>query len=109
MIMRPVITTSGQSVIVSDTATCTAVASSATVVTLLAANADRVMATFTNNSTSSLFLRWGTGASLTTYSVPLAAQSYYELPLLAGGKPYTGIVTGIWTTANGTCNVTEAS
>lgn len=108
--MRPVVTTSGQSVLVSDTALITQVASSATVVDLLAANFGRVMGTFFNDSTATLYLRWGAAASATLYTAKVPSQGYYELPLVGiSNKPYVGLITGIWASANGFCNVTEAA
>jgi hypothetical protein len=84
-------------------ATTSSVASSATVVTLLAANAARRMASFYNDSTAILYLKLGATATASDYTVQMAANSFYELPLPA----YTGIVTGLWASANGNVRVTE--
>lgn len=84
------------------TATLSNVSSSATNVTILAANTGRIGAQFYNDSTTVLYLKFGTTASATSFTVPLAAATYYELP---GG--YTGNIDGIWASANGTCRVTE--
>lgn len=86
----------------SSTGTTSSVASSSTVVTLLAANVQRKGATIYNESTAVLYVRFGAAASATAYTVQVAANGYYELPF-----GYTGIVTGLWATANGSARVTE--
>ena len=80
------------------------VASSATSVTLLASNAARKGATIYNESTAILYLKLGATASLTSYSAQLVAGAYYELPFA-----YTGIIDGIWASANGNARITEIS
>lgn len=91
----------------SSTGVGASVAASATVVTLLAANASRKGATIYNDSATevlSVFL--GAGASATQFTVKLAAGAsiggYYEVPY-----GYTGVITGIWTAAVGNARVTE--
>lgn len=84
------------------TATLTNVNSSATNVTVLAANTARIGAQFYNDSTAILYLKFGTTATTTSFTVPLATATYYELP---GG--YTGNIDGIWASANGAVRVTE--
>jgi hypothetical protein len=84
-------------------ATVTNVTSSATAVTLLAAYAARVGALIVNNSTSKLYVKLGTGASTTSWSVAIEAGGYWEMPR----RYYTGAITGIWATANGDAHVTE--
>lgn len=91
----------------SGTGTSANVASSATSVTLLAANAARKGATIYNDSTSVLRVKLGATASATSFSVVLAALTsgiggYYEVP-----ASYTGIIDGIWDSANGAARVTE--
>lgn len=87
----------------SSTATLSNVSASASSVTLLASNANRKMATFFNDSTSTLSLKFGATASATSFTVNLIASAYYELPL----PVYTGIIDGIWTVATGAVRVTE--
>lgn len=84
------------------TATLSNVPSSATTVTILAANTGRVGAQVYNDSTQILYLKFGTAASSTSFTVKLAADTYYEVP--AG---YTGIIDGLWASANGSARVTE--
>jgi hypothetical protein len=85
-----------------STTTVAQVASSATVVTLLAANTARMGATIFNQSTSVCYVKLGSGASATSYTVRMSANAYYEVPF-----GYTGIITGIWAAVNGNAYVTE--
>jgi len=84
----------------------TSVAGSASSVSLLASNSSRKNATFFNDSTAILYLKLGTTASTTSYTVQIAASGYYELPL---GRIYTGAIDGIWASANGNVRITELS
>lgn len=86
----------------SGTATLSNVASSATSVTLLSSNASRLGATIVNDSTQNLFVKFGTTASSTSYTVLMIPNAYYEIPFA-----YTGRVDGIWASANGNARVTE--
>lgn len=88
---------------VAAAATLTNVASSATNVTVLASNASRKQATVYNDSTQILYLKFGATASATSHTIQMVAASYYELP-----QPvYTGILDGLWASANGNARVTE--
>lgn len=82
----------------------TSVASSATNVTLLAANSSRKFATFFNDSTQVLYLKFGATASSSSYTVQIPGGGYYEIPYR-----YTGIIDGIWASANGNARITELS
>lgn len=90
----------------SNTATLSNVASSASSVTLLSSNASRMNATFYNDSTQICYVKFGTTASSTSYTIQMAASSYYELPV---GRIYTGSIDAIWASANGNMRVTELS
>lgn len=88
-----------------STAAVTSVASSATSVSLLASSATRRAATFYNDSTQILYLKLGTTASNTSYTIQIAAAGYYELP-----QPcYTGAIDGIWSSSNGNVRITEVT
>lgn len=88
------------------TGTITSVASSVTSVTVLAANAVRLGAAFTNDSTSTCFLSVAASpSSATSYTRRMVADEYYELPDL--GMIYTGALTAVWVTAAGSLRVTE--
>ena len=84
------------------TATLTNVASSASNVTVLAANTARLGATIVNDSTQAVYLKMGATASATSYTVKIASGGYYEVPF-----GFTGIIDGIWVAANGNARVTE--
>lgn len=90
-----------------STATLTNVSSSASNVTLLAANSLRQMACFYNDSTQVCYLKFGATATSSSYTVQLAASAYYELPMCNGRAVYTGKIDGIWASANGAMRVTE--
>jgi hypothetical protein len=95
-------TTSGA--VRSGTSAVTSVASSASNVQLLAANTNRVGATFYNDSTQVLYLKLGVTASTSSYTIQMAANGYYEVPY-----GYTGEIDGIWASANGNARITELS
>lgn len=85
------------------TATLANVASSGSSVTVFAAEATVNARTVYNDSTQVLYLKFGTTASATSYTVQLAAGAYYEFP-----QPvYAGRVDGIWASANGNARVTS--
>lgn len=89
-----------------STGTTVSVASSATAVTLKAANTSRKSISISNDSTSILYILNGAGTvSATNYTVALAPKgtvaSFYSV------SDYTGIITGLWSAANGVALVTE--
>jgi hypothetical protein len=84
-------------------ATLANVASSATNVTLFASNAAAKGRMIHNDSTAVLYVKFGATATSSSYTVKMASDSYYEFP-----EPvYTGIVDGIWASANGAARCTE--
>lgn len=84
------------------TATLANVASSTTSVTLQASNTARLGLTIYNDSSKVLFVKFGSSASSTSFTVKLLSDAYYEMPF-----GYTGIVTGVWTQVNGAARMTE--
>lgn len=78
------------------------VAGSASSVSLLASNANRLGATIYNDSTSNLYVRLGSTASTSNFTVKLAQDDYYEVPF-----GYTGAIDGIWDSATGNARITE--
>lgn len=89
------------------TGTKSNVVSSASSVTILAANTSRKGAMVYNDSTAILYLDLSGGtASTSSYSVQVGAQAFFELP---GPIIYNGLITGIWASANGNARVTEFS
>lgn len=87
----------------SGAVTYTTVASSATSVELLAANPQRRKLIIQNTSTAILYVDFtgGTATSTTAHSIQLASNANYTI------DNYTGPVSGIWATANGSANLTE--
>lgn len=84
------------------TSSVTSVASSATNTTLLAANANRQFASIYNESSKTVFIKLGTTASNTSYTILLMPNSYWEVPV-----DYTGQIDAIWSAANGNARITE--
>lgn len=83
----------------------TGVAASATSVALLAANANRLGASITNDSSSSLlYVKLGATAAANSggYTIALLPGAYWEVPF-----NYTGAIAGIWSAATGFANVDE--
>jgi len=85
-------------------ATLSNVASSASSVTIIASNTNRRKIIVCNDSTSRLLLKFGATASATDFTIALAGGAIYESPF---GAVYTGIIDGIWDSANGAARVTE--
>lgn len=89
-------------------ATATNVPSSAADGLLKAANASRVGLVISNDSTAILYVLLGTGtASATNYTYALPAKGTVAVSQVISG--YTGMVRGIWGSANGFAMVTEIS
>jgi hypothetical protein len=79
------------------------VASSATNVTLFSAGINANGRTIFNDSTAVLYVKFGTTASATSYTVQIAAGGYYEFP-----QPvYAGQVDALWASANGNARLTS--
>lgn len=86
----------------SATPSQSSVAGSASSVSLLASNANRLGATVSNDSTAALYLKLGATASTTSYSIKMLQDDYYEVPY-----GYTGAIDGIWASATGNARITE--
>lgn len=104
----PVSEQTGDSLPVKDkragTATTTQVADNASSTTLLAANSARLGCSVANDSSAVLFLKCGTTASATDYTVRIVQYGYWEAP-----ANYTGRIDGIWATdpGDGAARITE--
>ena len=87
------------------TATLANVASSATNVTLQAANTSRMGWILFNDSTAFLYVKYGATASATSFTYKIDPGGTLEM-----AEPvYTGIIDGIWTAADGSARLTEMS
>jgi hypothetical protein len=76
---------------------------SASSVTVFPANGSARGRTVKNDSAATLYLKFGATASTTSYTVALAPGDYFEFPT----PVYTGVVDGIWSSANGAARTTE--
>lgn len=106
LVVRPLGAGPGGSTVVqefSTTAVVTSVNDSNVNQTLLAANVNRRGASVYNDSDQILYLKMGTVASTTSFTVKMAAQSYYEVPF-----GYSGQIDGIWAAdSTGAARITE--
>lgn len=81
------------------------VASSATAVTIQAANGSRKGLTIVNDSTQILYIKYDSTVTTSLYTFKLFPQMTFIMD-----EPfYTGVVSGIWASANGAAKVTELS
>ena len=69
---------------------------------LLDYNEDRLGATLFNDSNSVCYVKFGVGASATSYTVRMAANDYYEVPY-----NYIGQINAFWVTGAGAMRVME--
>lgn len=87
----------------------TSVAASVTAVTLFAADPaglrNAMNRMIHNDSTATLYIKYGASASTSDYSVKIPADGYFEFPAPA----YDGLVTGAWAAATGNAHCTEVS
>lgn len=74
-----------------SSAAVTEVAASESAVTLLASNSARRGGVIHNGADRDLYVKFGASASTTSFTFLLAPDQYAAL------VPYTGIITGIWT------------
>lgn len=77
------------------------VSASASSVQLLAANAERLDAHIYNDSTATLYVKFGTAATTTSFTAKLDPGSWMSW------DSYDGVVHGIWSSATGAAQCTE--
>lgn len=85
---------------VGSTSVVSSVASSVSVQTLAASDTSRIAAKVFNASTANLYVKEGSGATLSDYSYKLLPGDLLVV------KDYNGILTGLWDIANGAAKVT---
>ena len=85
------------------TATLSNVPSSASNVTLIAANTSRKGLFIYNDSTAILYVKFGATASTSSFTFRLTPTGLYEMQ----PPVYQGIVDGIWASAAGNARITE--
>lgn len=91
------------------TPTLSNVAASATSVTLLSANTSRKQLILVNDSSSICYVKFGTTASTTSYTVqmPAIANNQAAHLILNEDPIYTGRIDAIWASATGNMRITE--
>jgi hypothetical protein len=73
--------------------------------TVLPANTHRHFAYFYNNTSQDVYIKYGSGASLLSFTLKLIAGGQY---VMAGFEVYTGIITACWKqAATGLLQTTE--
>ena len=87
-------------------AALTSVNAATTNTALLTANAARKGAYIFNNGGANLYLAYGATASLTAFTVKIAAYGFFELPAT---PVWQGAISAIWDAASGTAQITEVS
>lgn len=87
------------------TATLANVSTSTTSATLIASNTSRRSAVIYNDSTSILYVKFGSTASATSFTYRVSPGQHLELQIPC----YTGIITGILDASTGTARITEMS
>lgn len=85
------------------TATVTSVAAATSSTELAAASLTRRGLSVFNDSIADLRVKFGTGASTSSYTVKVGPGQLYEMP----SPIYTGAVHGIWSAADGNARITE--
>jgi len=101
-IPMPFISSGGSPASISAIGNVTTVAASTQAVTLLEANPNRKKLIVVNNSTATMYLAFGEVASATNHTIAISADGDgYEL------EGFTGIVSAMWTSANGQARITE--
>jgi|GEM_PF-2788394 len=89
---------------VADVATLSNLASATASATALAANANRIGATFYNDDANGVYLKFGATASATSYTILMATGTYYELP----APVYRGVIDALWVADGaGSLRITE--
>lgn len=87
------------------TPTVTAVTAATSSTQLFSDKAGQVSARYVfNDSTAPLYLKFGTAASTTSFTVKVSAGEFYEFPIY---PLYAGVVHGAWSAANGAARCTE--
>ncbi len=87
---------------ISSTTNQSTINASASNISLLSSNSSRIGSTIFNKSTAILYVILGSTASTSSFTVQINPSGYYETPF-----GYTGVVSGIWSSATGTALITE--
>lgn len=92
------------------TATVTSVSAAVSAVTLFAPvdverYADSAARFVFNDSAADLYLKYGAGASSSSFTVKVPAFGFWEAPTPA----FDGLITGVWSSASGAARCTEVT
>ena len=87
------------------TATLSNLAASATNVTLLEAKAKRVGVIVYNDSSSAMYIKYGSTASTTSFTYKILGTQTWEMP----DPVYTGAIDCLWDSATGSARITEST
>lgn len=87
------------------TGTALSAAMTTTVATIVAANADRRGLVLYNDGPALVYVKFGSGASTSSYTFQLATGAMYEMVL----PIYTGLITGITAAGTATIKGTEGT
>lgn len=83
----------------------TNIASTIGTVVLAASQPKRVNLAIYNASTQPMYMKLGSGAKATDFTLMMVGSAYYELP-----RPvYNGQITGVWPTADGFAMISEST
>ena len=85
------------------TSSVTSVAGSASSVQLLVAETDRIEAIIENDSTTDLYIKFGAGATSSSYTKKLEPGDALVV------NSYTGVIHGVWASATGNARITEVT
>ena len=85
-----------------STTNTSSVAATTSNTTILASNALRLGATVYNDSMALLYVKLGSAASLTDFTIKLFPLSYYEVPY-----GYTGEIDALWSSTGGFARIGE--
>lgn len=85
-------------------AAVTTVPASTSPVVLAAANNLRTGVAVFNDSTATIYIKLGAGASTSSFTTSGGTGYYWESPF-----GYTGLITAVWSSATGNARVTEVT
>ena len=88
----------------SSNSSCTNVSAAVADTALLIPNSNRLGCSIYNDSVATLYVKLGSGASVTSFTIALGRYDYYEAP-----ANYVGRINGYWSAATGSARITELS
>ena len=94
-----------------STATLTTVSAATSSTQLLASNSSARQRIIINDSTATLYVKYGSAASSSSYAwvLPPKSDTTMSTLVLAGNELFTGLIHGIWSSATGSATITEVA